>query len=204
MATLRSKNFATLCYYESSSFDEVVSALDLLHISYLISPKHDADFDSDGLLKKAHWHIVLIFDSLKSVKQVRDLLAEVSKGLFVSFVGCEIVNSLVSYARYLCHLDDPDKARYETDAVIQHGIDYVSLISTKSDYFSSFISLVDYVFNNHVTSFSELVMYARFHDADMLHTILHESFTVREFIRSFAHTYSLSSSSSIKEDEYIF
>lgn len=195
MATLRSKNFATLCYSESSDFSEIVSALDLLHISYLISPRHDADFDDHGSLKKDHWHIVLVFDSLKSVVQVKDLLFEVSKDLFVIFVGCEIVNSLVSYARYLCHLDDPDKARYETDAVFQHGIDYVSLISTKSDYFSSFINLVDYVYANHVTSFSELVMYARFHDADMLHTILHESFTVREFIRSFAQTHSFDTSS---------
>lgn len=200
MATLRSKNFATLCYDESSHFDDLISALDTLHISYLISPLHDADFDQFHVLKKGHWHIILVFDSLKSVAQVKDLLFEASKPFVVSFVGCEIVNSLVSYARYLCHLDDSDKARYDTNAVIQHGMDYVSLISAKSDYFSSFINLVDYVYCNHVTSFSELVMYARFHDADMLHTILHESFTVREFIRSFAQTHSFDTSSQ-KEDE---
>lgn len=199
MATLRSKNFATLCYLETSNFEDIILSLDSLHISYLISPLHDSDLDEHGVLKKSHWHIILIFDSLKSISQVKDLLVEASKMGVTSFVGCEIVNSLVSYARYLCHLDDLDKARYETSGVTQHGIDYVSLISSKSDYFSSFVNLVDYVYANHVTSFADLVMYARFHDSDMLHTILHESFTVREFIRSFASTRSLSSFS--KEDE---
>lgn len=200
MATLRSKNFATLCYEESSDFNQVVFALESLHISFLVSPLHDSDFSDDGNPKKPHWHIILVFDSLKSVSQVKDLLSGVSQGLFVSFVGCEIVNSLVSYARYLCHLDDSDKARYETSAVIQHGLDYVSLVTTKSDYLSSFIHLVDYVYSNNVMSFADLVMYARFNDADMLHTILHESFTVREFIRSFAQTRSVVNSSS-SEDE---
>lgn len=199
MATLRSKNFATLCYWESSHLEDIVLSLDSLHISYLISPLHDSDIDEHGILKKGHWHIILVFDSLKSVSQVKDLLVEASKMHVASFVGCEIVNSLVSYSRYLCHLDDVDKARYETSDVIHHGIDYVSLISSKSDYFSSFVNLVDYIYSNHVISFAELVMYARFHDADMLHTILHESFTVREFIRSFAVTHSLASSP--KEDE---
>lgn len=191
MAALRSKNFATLCYEESSDFNQVVCALESLHISFLVSPLHDSDFSDDGNLKKPHWHIILVFDSLKSISQVKDLLSGVSQGLSVSFVGCEIVNSLVSYARYLCHLDDSDKARYETSSVTQHGLDYVALVTTKSDYLSSFINLVDYVYLNNVTSFADLVMYARFNDADMLHTILHESFTVREFIRSFAQTRSV-------------
>lgn len=195
MASLRSKNFATLCYSESSVLEDIVSSLNSLHISYLISPLHNGDYDDDGFLKKPHWHIVLVFDSLKSLSQVKDLLSEASKNLLTSFVGCEIINSLVSYARYLCHLDDVGKTRYETSAVVSYGIDYVSLISSKTDYFSSFVNLIDYVYVNHVTSFSELVMYARLHDTDMLHTILRESYTVREFIRSFAATHSFESSS---------
>lgn len=179
MAALRSKNFTTLAYPESISRYDLIDFLDSLHISYLVSPIHNLDITGDGLLKKSHWHVVLIFDSLKSVSQVRGLLDS-------RLVGCEIVNSLESYARYLTHMDNPDKAQYSQLDVVAHGVNYNELVNRKEDKYAAFERIVDYIVDNNVTSFAKLLFYARKNDQAMFRSLVDNSYTAREFIKSYS------------------
>lgn len=179
MAALRSKNFMTLAYPESISKFDLIDFLDSLCISYLVSPIHDLDITDDGLLKKSHWHVVLIFDSLKSVNQVRDLLDS-------RLVGCEIVNSLESYARYLTHMDNPDKAQYSQSGVVAHGVNFSELVNRKEDRYTAFERIVDYIVDNNITSFAKLLFYARKNDPAMFRSLVDNSYTAREFIKSYS------------------
>lgn len=180
MAVKRSKNFCTVAYPESISFPELKTFLDELHICYLISPLHDKDVvaEANNAPKKPHWHIVLIFDSLKSVPQVKDLMHP-------STVGLEIVNSLVSYARYLVHMDNPEKAQYNIEDVVFYGIDYKQLCLKESDKYDAFGRLLDYVVAEHITSFSSLLLYAKHNDEPMFRALCDNSYTIREFLRSY-------------------
>lgn len=179
MAALRSKNFMTLAYPESISKFDLIDFLDSLCISYLVSPIHDLDITDDGLLKKSHWHVVLIFDSLKSVNQVRDLLDS-------RLVGCEIVNSLESYARYLTHMDNPDKAQYSQSGVVAHGVNFSELVNRKEDRYAAFERIVDYIVDNNITSFAKLLFYARKNDPAMFRSLVDNSYTAREFVKSYS------------------
>lgn len=182
MSVKRSKNFTTLCYQESTEYGVMLESLNSLHVSYLISPLHHLDRTREGDFKKPHYHIVIIFDSLKSVPQVKDVLSSCA----ADFVGCEIVNSLQSYARYLCHLDNPDKAKYDVKDVISYSINYEALIQDKGDKYAAFSRLVDYVVTNDITSFSSLLLYAKDNDVDMFHALVDNSYTAREFIKSYS------------------
>lgn len=181
MAKKRSKHFATVVYPDSTLVSSMLNFLGELKISYLVSPPHDSDYE-EGNLKKVHFHVILVFDSLKSLDQVRSILA--SSPSDVQFCGLEIVNSFPSYARYLCHLDNPDKALYDVNDVLSHGIDYFSIIVTKVDKFNSFVFLLDFIESNPNLSFSDLCFYARHNNPDMLQAIMSNSFTVREILRT--------------------
>lgn len=194
----RSKNFATIVYQESSDIFEVKKCLDSLHISYLISPIHDRDYlESSSDFKKAHYHVVLIFDSLKSVPQVKDILSfkdlkhdyDLDSLGFdfekVNFVGLEIVNSLTSYARYLCHMDNPEKAQYSVSDVVSFGLDYQQLCHKENDKYDAFGRVIDFIVSTKCTSFARLLLHAKLNDYEMFRALCDNSFAAREFIKSY-------------------
>lgn len=96
----RTRNFATVVYPESASGDWMEKLADL-KIKAFVSPLHDKDKNPDGEPKKAHYHVILMFDSVKSVEQVKEITDEIGG------VGVEKINSLRGYARYLIHADNP-------------------------------------------------------------------------------------------------
>lgn len=100
----RTRSYACVLYPESApeNWRDILSDF---HIPCLISPLHDKDVNPTGEKKKAHYHVLLLFDSVKSETQAREI--------FEAFggVGCEKVNSVRGYARYLCHLDNPEKVQ---------------------------------------------------------------------------------------------
>lgn len=81
----------------------------------LISPLHDKDIDKEGNPKKPHYHVILIFESLKSPKQVKEII-DIFGG-----VGTIPLHSLGAYSRYLCHIDNPEKAQYNKEDVKEIG-----------------------------------------------------------------------------------
>lgn len=86
------------------------------HVSALISPMHIGDHNPDGSVKKPHWHVEVTFESVK------DYDTQI-KPFFDSFggVGREAVGTARGYARYLCHIDNPEKFQYNPAEVICYG-----------------------------------------------------------------------------------
>ena len=117
----------------------------------LVSPLHDKDVNPTGEQKKAHYHVVLMFDVVKTIEQVKKVVAEFGG------VGCEKVNSLRGVARYLCHLDNPDKHQYNESEIKQFcGVDYRGLTELASDIDESAEELLDYCEVNQITSFAKI------------------------------------------------
>jgi len=175
----RSRNFATVIYPDSAP-ENWIQLADELHIPAFISPLHDSDFNPTGEAKKPHHHVMLMFEGKKSPDQVREL--------FESFggVGCERVNSLRSYARYLCHLDNPDKAQYNVENVIALcGSDYFELIGLPSDKYVSVGEIMDFCVKYEFYSFSELAMYCKANRYDWYRVLVDKStIYMREFLKS--------------------
>lgn len=114
MAATRNTHYATLIYPESAPPDWM-EKLEEQHIQAIISPPHDRDIDKEGNRKKTHRHGILIFESLKSPKQVQEIIDTFGG------VGVIPIHSLGAYSRYLCHLDNPEKAQYNKEDVIEIG-----------------------------------------------------------------------------------
>ena len=126
-ANSRYRNFATVVYPESAS-DNWLDLLQDLKVPTFVSPLHDQDVNPDGQPKKAHYHVMLMYDGKKSEEQAR---ADIST---FGGVGCEVVKNTRSYARYLTHKDNPDKAQYnDSDVKAFGGADYFSVCGSVAD-----------------------------------------------------------------------
>ena len=113
----RARGYAFLLYPESAP-EDWRSIIDDWHVPWAESPLHDQDVNpGTGEVKKAHWHILLNFDSVKSYDQVTELLSQLGDGATVP----QKLNSVKAMLRYFCHMDNPEKFQYSRDDIIGHG-----------------------------------------------------------------------------------
>lgn len=178
-SSLRTRNFACVVYPESAP-ENWFSLLTDLKVPCYVSPLHDSDFNPTGEPKKPHFHVLFTFDGVKSVEQVI--------AIFETFggVGFEVVNSARAYARYLCHLDNPDKHQYSIDGVKQFGgADYIALIGTAFDKSKSIREMIAYIEENDCTCFSDLMLFASENRSDWFDTLINSgAYVIKEYIKS--------------------
>lgn len=133
----RAANWEGILYPESAP-DNWMERIENSHVDVVVSPLHDKDFDNDGVIKKPHYHLLLLGNSAISRDSAADMFeswgAVVQKN--VPPVGCQdkfIVRNKINAARYLCHLTTPGKYQYNIDDVVVFGnIDYKKLIKYDS------------------------------------------------------------------------
>lgn len=185
-APQRFRNFATVVYPDSEHTpDDWISILEELKVPILISPFHEFDVNPTGECKKPHYHVIVCFEGKKSPDQVKELFA------LVGGVGLEIVNSIRGYARYLCHLDNPEKYQYSPSDVRQlSGIDYFDIIGLPTDKYTAIGEMIDFCQMERIYSYAELLTYARNNRGDWFR-ILCDSGTLvmKEFLKSFRWEY---------------
>lgn len=181
----RTRNYASIVYPESAPEDWQRILSDQL-IPALISPLHDQDLDELGALKKAHYHVLLMFSGVKTRDQAATVFKEIGG------VGCEKVNCVRSYARYLIHLDQPDKAQYSRyDVTALCGVDFDSLVSVPEDRYKGISEIVGYCSANDIVSYSDLLEYCRSENWSWFRILCDNSVTIREYLRSRAWTISI-------------
>lgn len=174
----RTRNYATIVYPESAP-ENWQDILATHAIPSFISPLHDKDLNPTGESKKPHYHVMLMFDGKKSMVQVTKVF------MSIGGVGCEVVQSIRGYARYLCHLDNPDKAQYSPSDVVCIASDYIGTIGLSIDKYTAIGEMQDFCEQYDIISFYALSKYARIHRQDW-HRILCDcgSVYMREYLQS--------------------
>lgn len=150
----RTRNFATIVYPESAPKNWKDILIEEC-IPSLISPLHSNDLNADGEKKKEHYHVMIMFDSVKTDEQAKIIFDKIGG------VGCQRINVIRGYARYLCHLDNPEKAQYNiSDVESLGGADYQEIISLPSDKYKVIEEMIDFCEKYNITSFYLLSKYA--------------------------------------------
>ncbi len=175
----RTRNFATVIYPESAPSDWK-SILSEQCIPCFVSPLHDMDVNPDGEPKKPHFHVMLMFDGVKSIDQVKPIFD------LIGGVGCEKVVSTRGYARYLCHLDNPEKYQYNTEDVIAYGgADYITTIGLTTDKYKAIGEMIDYCAENNIYSYSRLLEWCRINRFDWFRVLCDSgTFVIKEYLKS--------------------
>ena len=164
-----------------------------MHIPICISPEHNKDINKDGTLKKAHYHIILKFDSNKSYRQVEEITQSLSQPI------PQKVISMKGECRYLCHLDesDPKKPKYKTeDVVTLGGFDFLAeCTQTMTEELAVLDEILDFIMDNNITEYYTLVNICRRSNRDWYKALATKhSYIVINFIKS------LRNSGGVKED----
>lgn len=177
----RTRNFATVVYPESAPQDWLEKLADL-KIEALVSPLHDKDKNPDGEPKKAHYHVILMFETVKTTEQVKEITEKIGG------VGVEKINSLRGYARYLIHADNPEKAQYNKADIKQFGgVDYESICSLASDKYAAIREMIQYCTTNEIISYADLLRYAAEQNENWFRCLCDNGTVVmKEFLKSLA------------------
>lgn len=178
-ATTRTRNFATVVYLDSAPNDWQ-DILANMFVPTFISPYHDKDLNATGEEKKPHYHIMMMYDSVKTQEQANENFKKMGG------VGCEIINSTRGYARYLCHLDNPEKVQYSIDDVkTLSGADYISAINLITDKYKIMGEMQDFCEKYNVVSFYLLCNYSRKNRSDWYRALCdNSSFYMKEYLKS--------------------
>lgn len=177
----RTRNFATIVYPESAP-EDWLEKLAEAKIEALISPLHDQDKNPDGEPKKAHYHVILMFETVKTTEQVEEITEQIGG------VGVEKINSLRGYARYLIHADNPEKAQYNKADIKQFGgVDYESICSLASDKYAAIREMISYCTDHRIISYADLLRYASEQNESWFRCLCDNGTVVmKEFLKSLA------------------
>jgi hypothetical protein len=156
--TARHRSFSSVFYPESvpENWRQIIEEW---HVPALVI-LHDRDVDENGELKKAHYHALLMFSSMKSLTQVHAMTDQLgSKQVEPSF-------DMRASARYLLHLDQPTKFRYPFDALESFsgacGPDLTAPVGDPTP------EILQFVLDNGMTEYSTLVVYCLHHQPEWL------------------------------------
>lgn len=180
----RSRNWTLVIYPESAPVDWR-SKLDVMRIPWIESPEHDKDVNPDGTIKKAHWHILLLFVTNKSFNQVKEIADELNAPI------PQPCRNVVGMVRYFAHLDNPEKFQYKVSDIIGHcGADPQQYLETafqkKADRYKYIKDMMDFVDEQGITEFADLLRYARVKRYDDWFQSLCDdsSFVIGQYIKS--------------------
>ena len=151
----RFRNWAFVIYPESAP-ENWMQILDDLHVPCLVSPLHDKDINADGTPKKPHYHIMLMFEGVKTSSQVKDISINMLNG-----VNPISIASTRAYGRYLIHLDNPEKHQYSRLEIRSFGgadIDKI-LASSVASRHSDLREMRKFIRENEIYSFADFLDY---------------------------------------------
>ena len=175
----RFRNYATVVYPESApeNWQDVLSDQ---FVPAFISPLHDNDKNPTGEDKKEHYHVVIMFDSVKTAEQAIEIFTKIEG------VSCEKVNSIRGYARYLCHLDNPEKAQYNQDDVrCLGGADYFATIGLPTDKYKAIKEMIEFCNENGIISYSDLLEYCSVERFDWFRVLCDNgTVVIKEYLKS--------------------
>lgn len=182
---VKKRNWACVIYPESAPKDWK----DILSISGLqvaISPLHNKDLDEslDGSFKKEHYHIILVYGSPTTFKNVKSLTDKLNAPIPIA------LEQVRGYYRYLTHKDNPDKAQYNDKEILTlNGFaisNFVELDKSEVNAIKRDIQKV--IKEKNITEYWDILEYSMYHlNDDYYDVVSNNTMFFTNTIRSFRH-----------------
>lgn len=125
------------------------------HVPVIVSPLHDQDLDENSEFKKAHYHILVMYSAPKTLEQFKeDFLIPLKTEVW------QVAKDTGGCARYVCHLDQPNKHRYSIgDILCLNGADWEKIAFSGNLEYDMISDIMDWVRKNEVYYYWDLVNY---------------------------------------------
>lgn len=118
-----------------------------------ISPLHDKDTNPTGEPKKAHYHVILVYGSPTTFRNVEGLTKRLNQPI------PQPLEQVRGYYRYLTHKDNPEKAQYsESDIETINGFDIMDFVElTRSEVGKLTREIMTFVRDNDIIEYADLM-----------------------------------------------
>lgn len=140
------------------------------------NPEHKA-----GTPKKAHYHFIAKYESLKTLAQVRKDFEFTGIAYFLN------VRAFTSMCRYLLHMDEEDKYHYPAEdfkCVSAFEPNFVKKL-TKSEELQVLCDITEFVEDNDISEFASIWNYSARNEPDWLNVLSSKSaYGISQYIRS--------------------
>ena len=180
-STKRKARYWTVVVYPESSPADWVEKVKQTHLAYMISPIHDRDVTAVGDTKKAHYHLVLMWENPTTFSNVREVLKPITE------VCPQAVNNLGRLARYLVHMDDPDKAQYDVADIQAGGVDVEEMLYSQNNRAKQFELVHRYCLEHNITEYKDLLDKTLDDDMTVYHAAINNVSTVKAYLISWEH-----------------
>lgn len=151
----RTRNWTFVIYPDDSAPENWLDILKALNVPGFVSPLH-TDINPDDTEKKPHHHVQLMFEGVKSFEQVKKITDSLNAP------HPQYVQSKTGMARYLCHMDNPEKKQYSpADVINLGGADYLDTVATSADIDRIISEMEQWCDDHGVFSYAGLSRYAR-------------------------------------------
>ncbi|WP_244609454.1 Rep family protein [Bifidobacterium moukalabense] len=182
----KGRYWAGLIYPDDSCPEDWEDRMKLSGLEILVSPVHDRDIAdmTTGELKKPHRHVIAMWANTTTRKN--------AEHFFEQFGGPRVILRLENprgMARYLIHMDDPDKAQYSPDDVIAiNGADWRKLALIDGNQ-SDAMAIVKLVEEKGIQGYFNLLKVCEADHPELLEFATRQVTYCREVIWSFWNTY---------------
>ncbi len=180
----KGRYWAGLIYPGDSCPEDWQERMQLSGLQILVSPLHDSDIADakTGELKKSHRHVIAMWMNTTTRRN--------AKKFFAQFNGPETILRLENprgMARYLIHLDNPKKAQYSPENVLEfNGADWRA-IALPDDENVEAIAVKHIVADKGVTGYYDLIDICEQERPNLLGSITRWTSYCKEVIWSYWH-----------------
>ena len=187
MKNVKKRNWAFVLYPESAP-ENWKELLQQTGLGIAISPLHDKDTNPTGENKKAHYHIILVYDGPTTFNNVRNLTESLGQPI------PQPLEQVRGYYRYLSHKDNPEKYQYdEKDILTYNGFninDFVEL--TSSEVIALKKQLQQFIRDNCITEYSDLMNILLDNELSNLYEVAsNHTYFIDKYISSFRNKINL-------------
>lgn len=191
----RTRNW-TVIFYPEDLPDDWKEQVDELHCKWIEGPVHDKDINPDGTPKKIHIHTLFMFEAVKKIDQVKELLGEVfgysDNGSIIGVATPQRVTDRSAIVRYMAHLDHPSKAQYDVNDIVGHnGADVAEIMRySLTETMNKMIAIEEFIEQNHITEYATLCKMIRYSNPDWYQIVVTKN-TVhfRAFVTSYRNVF---------------
>lgn len=202
----RTRNWTAILYPEDLP-ENWREMLDDLHFKWVESPLHDQDLLPNGEPKKAHYHLLFMFDTVKTVEQIIEMLQSTygtsDTGSIIGVATPQKVSDRGALVRYMAHMDNPDKVQYDPADIVGHnGADPAELLRySATETREMIIAMEEFIEQNNIIELSDFSRAIRYERPEW-HTLLATKMTMyfSAFIRSRRHNAERTSNFNVDEE----
>lgn len=186
----RTRNW-TVIFYPEDLPENWIELINALHFRWAVSPLHNKDINANGEPKKAHYHALFMFESIKTQEQVIEALRTIfganETGAIIGAAIPQRVNDRSALIRYFAHLDNPEKALYDVNEIKGYnGVDIAELLKySATETREMVVAMEEFIESNDITELCDFAKMIRYENTEW-HTILTTKMTMyfNAFIKS--------------------